>query len=342
MKPEFNIQFHKHLTQQLTADEEKELLDQISSDESMQNLASDYTHIWNDSETVMDNVTFDSGRAYAKFRAATQAPSTSADSVPQLTVVSSDKETSTPIYSLRTRFLKYAVSAAAIFALGFFAVKFVSGSNDYTTVNTNAVAATVHLLDGSDVKLAPNSTITYQTENFGSNRNVELKGSALFHVAKNGNQFVVHSNGFDVKVLGTTFYVSNKSGAKEVRVLEGKVEVSNKSSKVLITDRQGATVNEQAITFEENINFTDISNLSQDEMIYRNEPITKVISDLEIKFGVKMHFRVTQVLDGCTFTSNSLKNNKLSDIISLLEASFGTTFTKVGEKEYTIGALRCK
>lgn len=64
------------------------------------------------------------------------------------------------------------------------------------------------LPDGSKAWLNAGSTLDYPVKFNGKTRDVQLKGEAYFEVVKNSEKpFYVHTNSFDIKVLGTGFNV---------------------------------------------------------------------------------------------------------------------------------------
>lgn len=85
----------------------------------------------------------------------------------------------------------------------------------------------IELPDGSQVELNANSTLTWN-ENWKRKgiRSVKLDGEAYFDVVRqDGISFEVVANEAIVKVLGTSFNVSNRRGETEVFLNEGKVEL---------------------------------------------------------------------------------------------------------------------
>lgn len=97
----------------------------------------------------------------------------------------------------------------------------------YTYSSLNGKSKVI-LPDGSEVWLNTESTLEYSTSVWENTRNVKLKGEAYFDVKKDPNSlFIVKSNGFDVKVHGTTFNVSARENDPNVNVslLSGSVVV---------------------------------------------------------------------------------------------------------------------
>ena len=90
---------------------------------------------------------------------------------------------------------------------------------------------TVHLPDGSRVKLHPGSRISYPTRFVGSTRQVSLTGEAYFMVAKDASKpFIVKTGNVYTRVLGTEFNVKswNEEGMSnhEITLVEGRIEIS--------------------------------------------------------------------------------------------------------------------
>lgn len=86
----------------------------------------------------------------------------------------------------------------------------------------------VKLSDGTKVKLNAGSTFTYPEVFSASSREVTLKGEGFFEVQKNPKRpFLVHTDKFIVKVLGTVFNVKAYATDKKVEttLLSGKILV---------------------------------------------------------------------------------------------------------------------
>ncbi|WP_449435350.1 FecR family protein [Pedobacter steynii] len=82
--------------------------------------------------------------------------------------------------------------------------------------------------DGTKVKLNAGSTFTYPEVFSASSREVTLKGEGFFEVQKNPKRpFLVHTDKFIVKVLGTVFNVKAYATDKKVEttLLSGKILV---------------------------------------------------------------------------------------------------------------------
>lgn len=100
------------------------------------------------------------------------------------------------------------------------------GSQVVEIVNNNNVVQEILLADHSIVKLYPNSVIKFEKD-LVHNRNIFLKGKAIFKVAKNTNKpFIVYSGAISTTALGTMFLVKDDlHDHANVQLFEGKVVI---------------------------------------------------------------------------------------------------------------------
>jgi ferric-dicitrate binding protein FerR (iron transport regulator) len=98
--------------------------------------------------------------------------------------------------------------------------------------NTTGKPLIIVLNEGSRVELAPSSQIRYDSSFINNRRDIYLKGTALFRVAKNPlRPFTVYADKIATTALGTVFRVSeNNKGHVFVHLFEGRVVVHSDSS----------------------------------------------------------------------------------------------------------------
>jgi transmembrane sensor len=138
----------------------------------------------------------------------------------------------------RRRLIAYAVGAAvagavlAPFALRTFhtpQADTLFGADEFVTGPTDL--STLHLRDGTIVRLAPHSRLRFTGR--GSDREVSLQGRAFFAVAKQkGRPFRVRTRAGDALVLGTRFEVSVDDRELRLIVVEGRVALSTPLNQV--------------------------------------------------------------------------------------------------------------
>lgn len=131
---------------------------------------------------------------------------------------------------------------AAIFILAFLGIRYwdlKSAEEEKTSLQSIYVPAgqraELTLADGTKVWLNSRSTLTFPGEFKGEVRDVKLDGEGYFVVARNENQpFVVETNRYDVRVLGTEFNVTAyaEDSVWETSLLKGSVEIWKPGSDV--------------------------------------------------------------------------------------------------------------
>lgn len=86
------------------------------------------------------------------------------------------------------------------------------------------------LQDGTEAWLSPRSVIKIPSEFSKDERSVELDGEGFFSVTKDAKRpFIVKTQGYNIKVLGTKFnvFAYTKSKRFETNLVEGSVQVIN-------------------------------------------------------------------------------------------------------------------
>jgi ferric-dicitrate binding protein FerR (iron transport regulator) len=128
--------------------------------------------------------------------------------------------------------LKYA----AVFLIGVSTVLVFFTNQNIITANGNA--KTVSIFDGSTIKLAPNSSLSYNSVLYFFNRKVTLEGNAFFNVIP-GNSFTVNSPNGEVSVLGTSFNIIDREDYFNVVCFTGKVAVKANKQEVILKPLEG-------------------------------------------------------------------------------------------------------
>lgn len=135
---------------------------------------------------------------------------------------------------------KTILSAAASLVL-LFATYYYISERENTVVVAKGEEQIINLPDGSSVHMNGDSELSYKRW-FTNNRKVKLSGEAFFDVVKlNGKTFTVHTNDFDIEVLGTSFNVKNydTDRDKKVSLQTGKVRLTSLDGSKLVTLEPG-------------------------------------------------------------------------------------------------------
>lgn len=157
----------------------------------------------------------------------------------------------------------------------------------------------VSLPDGTQVRLGPNSRLSYPQTFDGTIREVELTGQAFFCVAKNKEKpFIVRTSCMDVTAIGTAFEVFNYAYENKVEtiLLEGKVKVDVEDP--VTTQRQEVFLTpDEMLVYDKQNNRVQIKPVDagtysgwreKGVLTFENEQLSRVLSRLEPWFGQKI------------------------------------------------------
>lgn len=204
-------------------------------------------------------------------------------------------------------------------------------------VNPIGVRRTITLSDGSSVYLNGGSTLIIPHK-FSQNRQLWLEGEAYFDVqADSLSPFLVHAGGIETRVLGTSFTVSAfEDGVRSVVVRSGKVAVKD----TLQTSPPRELTANQAleITSDLGVEAGNISTINpetafawvQGVLIFRDQPITSVVQQLERWYGLET-VDVTSVNTKCRITG-TYPQMALKEIMESIAYATGIKYELNGKK----------
>lgn len=197
--------------------------------------------------------------------------------------------------------------------------------------------------DGTIVWLESNSRLVY-AENNGL-RHVTLAGAALFEVAKDpAHPFIISCGDAKVTVVGTSFYLDNRSESVSVKVLTGSVRFSSSADTtgVVLAPNETATARPKAairkFTLQQDEK-TAITFSTDYNMVFRNERLANVVGAIERKFDVAVvvaNPRALKCRITANFTDHSLEST-LAMLAELLDINYSikeATVTITGEGCY--------
>ena len=105
-------------------------------------------------------------------------------------------------------------------------------NEELTRINATDTNLVAYLTDGSTVVLKAGASIKHDAFLVHPKREVFLKGDAFFNIAKDaGRPFFVYTPEVGIRVLGTSFNVTEKDGNLTVTVKTGKIAVYNLADK---------------------------------------------------------------------------------------------------------------
>lgn len=262
---------------------------------------------------------------------------------------------------MQTRIL-YRVAIAACFILlagigAYWLTNYFHGNpyagfsvpEDYLQLtNSEDLARSIRLSDGSEVRLYPAGSLYYPKNFGGRSRVVYLKGNAFFTISHNPRQhFIVHTEeGLLTEVLGTSFAITHNQQLH-------RVEVSVVTGKVLVYELAGNTEkNTQThaveLTPNQKIEYTPtskqlVASLVEDpqpllkesagagSFDFKETPLSQVVNMLEQTYGITITIENNQ-LDHCHFTGNITRQGlyeKLDIICQSTQSAYEVKGTEI-------------
>jgi transmembrane sensor len=148
--------------------------------------------------------------------------------------------------------------------------------------------ATARLSDGTVVRLAPRSRL--RVTDRGDAREVWLDGKAFFAVqASEDHPFLVRTRAGEAHVLGTRFEVEVRDDDLRVVVVEGRVDLGARESRIALSAGQVArSVGGGAPTVVDHDNVAGLVDWMGAFLAFESTPLYRVAEELERRFDIEV------------------------------------------------------
>jgi len=215
----------KKLSNEISSDENNELLRCLANDASLREQYEALSAYWKHNDAAYA----DNALAFQKIKSKIKA-----QEVPEPATIIAPAKKGTIYYLWRA-------AAAVVLIAGcsylFYSKMTTSGREIANTApkawqNKNTVVrekSTIVLVDGTRVTLNSRSSLRYPTSFTGKTREVYLSGEAFFDVHKDHEHpFIIHTEKMNIKVLGTAFNVKSypNEPSSETTLIRGAIEVT--------------------------------------------------------------------------------------------------------------------
>jgi transmembrane sensor len=221
-------------------------------------------------------------------------------------------------------FLKIAAVLVVLFGLWFVAAKqFTTPQNNVLTFKSGNQAIEKILPDGTKILLSKNSEITYPKSFEGDTREIKLTGEGFFDVHHDAaHPFIIHTQGTDVKVLGTSFNVRAYTAQVQVLVKTGRVQFSKNNKQVILTKGQKGEIlaNVDTIIKSEIAEIESVTKDKVNSFVFNKMSLGEVAKDLSEQFGKEIKFSQDKIKN-CKLTA-TFENENLENIIAVIAETF--------------------
>lgn len=200
-----------------------------------------------------------------------------------------------------------AAAAACLVALFFFTADpdpVIQHQSDHDMISIN-------LPDQSDVKLSPQSLLSYDSSTWTEERRLSLSGEAFFEVEK-GKTFEVTTEELIITVLGTSFNVDAKNENPNVTCFTGQVKVTSTAdnSSIIINPNEKATLTPEGLIKKSYAHKIFIPWMEED-MSFTAAPLSQVFKAIEAAYQVSISYpeEVSEDLISATFPKGTLEES---------------------------------
>jgi len=191
--------------------------------------------------------------------------------------------------------------------------------------------ANITLPDGTKVVLNGRSVISYSSDRFNhAERRISFEGEAYFDVAKNpGVPFIVYSDGFKLKVLGTKFNIVNHKENSDAEIFlengEVSLEALHSSNEIVLEPNQKAVLNKRLGTFNvDKETPRKVLSWMKGELYFSDTPLQSVIKGLEQCYNVKIE-KLPNSLSNDVF-SGTLPTDDILEALNIIKGLYGLSY----------------
>lgn len=191
------------------------------------------------------------------------------------------------------------------------------------------------LPDGTSVSLNAGSVINYPERFTGDFREISIFGEAFFEVSRDAERpFVIHAEGLEIKVIGTSFNIEAYPGSDYVKVTvsTGKVLVypsgaDAETSGCYLTAGEMATFSKESAVIlkgtNDNLNFLS---WKTGILTFREARLADVFKALESKYKTRFTAENQEVLN--QRLTARFENETIEEVLETLSLIFNVKFEK--------------
>lgn len=223
-----------------------------------------------------------------------------------------------------------AILLCVVWGLDYFAAPINKQVAQYEIYVPYGQRQKVVLPDGTKIVLNAGSYLKYP-EQFGKeNRYVYFKGEAYFDVVKNTNYpFIIQSEDYKVRVLGTTFNLYNYEDSEELRLTlcTGKVLMNFGEEQLKLDPGEQLVLDKNNMYLErEHVNTQNYTLWMQNKLYFNRTPIQEVIRRVERAYNCTIKLDPNIALNN--FISGTHDNKSLEAVLKSIRLATGIKYKK--------------
>lgn len=317
----------KFLAQETDAQESTMVENWLKQDKKHQKALDDYQFIWQQVASIKKEKTVDVDVAWNKVKSKIAAPK----EAKVIEFKPKKKTFFTPI--------RIAASLTLLLA-GILALFLSRKETEIISLKTTNQTLEQTLPDGSVVFLNANTNLSYSADFEGDTREIRLSGEAFFKVQRDENKpFIIHANGSDIRVLGTSFNVKAYTKNVKVSVESGKVEFKHKKKQTLLVKGEEAEFEAEKDTIRRAITIDKNTFAYKTKtFVFEDSSLEHVIKVLSENYHTKIILQNNNIKT-CRLTT-TFNNETLPNALNVIAETLNLKVTPEGEK-YIIDGAGC-
>lgn len=221
--------------------------------------------------------------------------------------------------------LRYAaVIMVAILGTWFFTSEHTGNDADFTRIEVPAGQRVyVTLADGTEAWLSPRTKVKVPNRFNKDNRVVELDGEGYFSVTKDAQRpFIVKTQNYDIKVLGTKFnvFAYSESSRFEADLVEGSVQVysrSNQEDNLILAPNEKAYLENNRLLKASHV-FSNEEYLKNGIFSFTGVPFSEILNYLSLWYNVKFELKNASSLNH-KVSGKFRQSDEVKDILKALQ-----------------------
>jgi ferric-dicitrate binding protein FerR (iron transport regulator) len=226
--------------------------------------------------------------------------------------------------------------AAAILVVAVLSIFYVQQMRQPTLVGeAGPTIATLHLQDGSTIKLRPHSKL-YEIKHSAGQAAYKLEGEGFFDITHNESRtFSVQSASGKVSVLGTRFNLSSWGNRLQVFLEEGSVQVkaAEQDSALILKPGEAAVVTSAtSIPQRQPFSLEEGTDWLSNQMVFQQKKTRIVIAEVEQQFNISISIPESVADEELT---GRLSLQDVDTALSDLGMALNGSFTLVNPSTYT-------
>lgn len=310
MKEEYYISLiQKKLRGVISSPETQELEAWLSASQSNRDIAKAVEKAWEFSEGYSNDLAIDLEEDFQKITARLANPSTK-------------------VRPLIHRHWLLRIAAVFVLVVGatYFINNYLSPAVKYQVTASQETPSKnpTTLVDGTKVWLNAHSQLTYFTTVLSKERRVKIEGAAYLEVAHDPKKpFIVEMLSGEVRVLGTSFSVSENAEHIEVNVASGKVQLSSKTTEgniIMLANEKGILDKSAGTLTKEASPLLNELFWHTRQLTFDNTPLEQVLQQITAQYNTSIELEEA-TLKTCPVTA-TFKDKSIDTVLETLTTLF--------------------